>query len=94
MIQSIFMAILFHNEKIMYSSIKDNLKKKEEGEGGNHLKELSKDQNYKKIIENWRKFKDCLNENDRNTFIKMIKNVISNIHYQYYQITKKNSIRV
>jgi hypothetical protein len=72
-IQSIFMAILFHNEKIMYSRIKDNLKKKEEGEGGNHLKESSEDQNYKKIIENWRKFKDCLNENDKNTFIKIIK---------------------
>lgn len=68
-IQSIFMVILFHNEKIMHLIIKGNLKEKEQ----NHLKDSFKDQNYQKELENW-KFADCLNENDKkNIFIKMIK---------------------
>jgi hypothetical protein len=69
-IQSIFIAILFHNEKIMHSSIKNNLKEKEED---NRLRESSKDENYKQIIENWWNFEYCLNENDKKIFIKMIK---------------------
>ncbi len=69
-IQSIFMAILFHNKKIMHLIIKDNI----ESEHKNSRQELIKDnENGQQIIENWKNFTDCLNENDKKIFIKMIK---------------------
>ena len=76
------MVILFHDEKIMLLIIKGNLKEKEH----NHLRDSFKDKNYQKVIENWEKFADCLNENDKNIFIKMIKEC----YFQYSKSITSN----
>ncbi|MBA3749327.1 MAG: hypothetical protein H0X03_00230 [Nitrosopumilus sp.] len=68
-IHSIFMAILFHREKIVQLVIKDKVETKQ----NNSRQKLFKDKNYEQVIENLRKFIDCLRENDKNAFIKMIK---------------------
>ncbi len=39
----------------------------------NLTQESFKDENCQQIIDNWSKFTDCLNKNDKTRFIKMIK---------------------
>ncbi len=63
------MSILFHKEKAIHMIIKNKMEKKY----NNIEQELSKDENYKQIIENWMEFADCLTEKDKKNFIKMIK---------------------
>ncbi len=94
-ILSIFMAILFYNEKIMYLILKDNVE--EETPGNSRQKSFKDDENcqqQQQIIENWRKFTNCLNENDKNIFIKMIKECYLKYSKSICQIKKKNSIHV
>lgn len=62
------MPISFHKEKAIHTTIKNKMEKKY-----NNFEDLSKDENYKQMIEDWRESADCLNEKDEKAFIKMIK---------------------
>ncbi len=57
-IQSIFRVMLFHNKMIIHLKIKDYMERKEQD---GLIQESFKDDNCQQIIDNWKKFANCLN---------------------------------
>lgn len=105
-IEPIILSLLFYNFKtikriiqdismssIKYNSINDNRNKKKSLQYLSKIKhgEIDDQMDYKVIMKDWKRFKDCLNKEDENIFTNMIRDCYINYHNSIRSNLKENS---
>jgi len=98
-IEPIILSLIFNNFKIIHDKLATSLRVENHSikDGDFQICESSKESEieiqigFNKIIQDWNKFIECLNEDDEFIFIKMISNCYDRYHKSINSSIKENS---
>ena len=98
-IKPIILSLIFNNFKVVHGTLTTSIQVENNSikEGGFQICQSNKESEieiqigFNKIIQDWNKFIDCLNEDDESIFMKMISDCYDSYHKSINSSIKENS---